>query len=48
MNEKEIEKFWEAIKDSNVISGAIIGLSWNQLWPEVKDMIKEIYEKVMK
>lgn len=38
-----IEEWWNKVKDSGVWSGAIVNLTWDQLWDEIKEEIIKIY-----
>lgn len=42
-----IEKWWETVKDSDYWSGAIVGLGWDDLWPEAQEEIRQIGYKLL-
>lgn len=42
--DKEVSAWWESVKDSDCWSGAIVNLSWDDLWDEAKDNLRVIYE----
>lgn len=37
--EAEAEVFWGKIKDSGFLSGAVVGMDFEDLWPEAKETI---------
>lgn len=41
---REIEKWWESVKDNHSWSGSIQGMPWSQIWEEAKDELKLIYD----
>ena len=41
--DKEVSAWWNTIKDNACWSGAIVGLSWIDLWAEIKTELRGIY-----
>lgn len=46
--ELKVKAFWEEIKDSDIVSGAVEYLGWDQLWTEAKKGIEEMYDAAIK
>jgi hypothetical protein len=42
-DEDQIATWWNARKDQGVWSGAIVGSTWDQLWPEVHATLRSVY-----
>lgn len=51
MSEKQIAAWWDGVKDELCWSGAIIGVTWNELvedWtPEVVESVRGVYRKAV-
>lgn len=41
--EKQVSKWWNSVCKHSSWSGAVINLPWDELWPEAKADISEIY-----
>ena len=41
---KDIEEWWNSVKDSGIWSGAIVNIPWDGLWPLAQQEIAEIYK----
>jgi hypothetical protein len=37
------EDWWNSVKDSPMWSGAIVGLTWDQLWPDAQRCIENLW-----
>jgi len=46
LDENKIKLWWNSVKDSDLWSGAIVGLEWDELWPEAKESIMQIADKL--
>jgi hypothetical protein len=44
---KGVEKWWQSVKDCEYWSGSIVGLLWDELWPEAQKELTKIYEKTI-
>ena len=46
--EEKLKKFWANIKDSDILSGAVVNLSYDDLWNDpgnsVKKMVEQLYD----
>jgi hypothetical protein len=42
MNEEELKAWWDAVKSSDSWTGAIVGLSWDELWPEARTSLEAL------
>jgi hypothetical protein len=39
----ELIRWWELSKDSTILSGAVSGLDWSELWPEAREEVAALY-----
>lgn len=39
-----VESWWSLFKDNAYWSGAIVGLDWDELWPEAQENLRFIYD----
>lgn len=40
-----VQVWWDEVKDNQFWSGAIVGMEWNELWPEAQTEIEELFDK---
>ncbi len=37
------KNWWNSVKDYPIWSGAIVGLDWDELWPDAQGMLVEVW-----
>ena len=42
----DVSEWWDSVRDSELWSGAIVGLEWGELWEDAQKGLIEIHEKL--
>lgn len=45
--EQKIERWWNAVKDLSVWSGAGVGIAWAELWEEAREELRVVYRAAL-